>query len=130
MKITPQARQLAKQLFRACLAGGTLDAGQAQLAAHALVEAKHRNGLAILSYFHHLVKMDRDEHTARIESAGALDADLQRRIQAGLERMYGRGLESSFTVNPALLGGLRIRVGSDVFDGSVQGRLAALEDSF
>ena len=44
--------------------------------------------------------------------------------------MYGNGLNISFTQNPGLIGGLRIKVGSDVFDGSVQARLAALAETF
>ena len=47
-------------------------------------------------------------------------------VQAGLARIYGRGLETSFGENPELIGGLRIKVGSDVYDGTVRARLAAL----
>ena len=47
--------------------------------------------------------------------------------RAGLARVYGHGLDTSFEINPALIGGMRIRVGSDVYDGSVRARLAALE---
>jgi F-type H+-transporting ATPase subunit delta len=42
-------------------------------------------------------------------------------------RRYGAGLQPSFEVDPALIGGLRIRVGSDVYDGSLRARLAALQ---
>jgi F-type H+-transporting ATPase subunit delta len=52
---------------------------------------------------------------------------LREGIQAGLTRAYGPGLEASFEQNPALIGGMRIKVGSDVYDGSVRARLAALE---
>jgi F-type H+-transporting ATPase subunit delta len=48
-------------------------------------------------------------------------------LQSGLARVYGQGLETSFGVNPRLIGGMRIRVGSDVYDASVQAKLAALE---
>ena len=41
-----------------------------------------------------------------------------------------RGLNISFAQNPRLIGGLRIKVGSDVYDGSVQARLDALSQSF
>ena len=40
-----------------------------------------------------------------------------------------RGSALSFVLNPALIGGMRIQVGSDVYDGSVQAGLAALEKS-
>ena len=51
-------------------------------------------------------------------------------IEADLARLYGRGIVTSFTENPTLLGGVRITVGSDVYDGSIQGRLTALEARF
>ena len=51
-------------------------------------------------------------------------------IEADLTRIYGRGVDTWYTDNPTLLGGVRITVGSDVYDGSIQGRLAALEERF
>jgi F-type H+-transporting ATPase subunit delta len=47
-----------------------------------------------------------------------------------LNRKYGAGLNIAFTQNPALLGGLRVQVGSDVYDGSVRARLDALRELF
>jgi F-type H+-transporting ATPase subunit delta len=55
---------------------------------------------------------------------------LSAKTKAELEKTYGPGLNISFGVNPALIGGVRIKVGSDVYDGSVQARLAALQESF
>ena len=48
--------------------------------------------------------------------------DLRKDVAADLARMYGTGLETSFEENPALIGGMRIQVGSDVYDGSVRGQ--------
>jgi len=45
-------------------------------------------------------------------------------------RRYGPGLNISYSHNSALLGGVRIRIGSDVFDSSVQARLQNLAESF
>ena len=55
---------------------------------------------------------------------------MQAQLRADLARAYGGGLEFRFPHNPALLGGLRMQVGGDVYDGSVQARLAALRQSF
>ena len=51
-------------------------------------------------------------------------------IESDLGRLYGRGLVTSYADNPTLLGGVRITVGSDVFDGSIKARLEELEDHF
>ena len=59
-----------------------------------------------------------------------MPADLQAAIEAGLTRRYGPGLTTAFADRPALIGGMRIQVGSDVYDGSVRAGLAALEKEF
>ena len=74
-----------------------------------------------------LVRLDRDGHRAIVESATPLPDDLRIDVQTGLARAYGQGLDTSFEVNPRLIGGMRIRVGSDVYDASVLAKLAALE---
>ena len=130
MKATKQTRREAKQLFRLCLVNGLLEENRARQVVQQIVAAKPRGYLATLSYFRRMVQLDSARHTAKVESALTLPADLQGSVQTGLERLYGPGLSTSFADNPALIGGMRIRVGSDVFDGSVQARLAALEQSF
>ena len=95
-----------------------------------VIAAKPRGYLAILSHFKRLVKLDLERRSARIESAVPLTAELQASVENNLARLYGAGLNLSFAQNPALIGGLRIKVGSDVYDSTVQGRLAALQESF
>lgn len=130
MKITKQARRDAKELFRSCLANGLLDENRVRLAVTKVAAAKPRGYFAILSHFQRLVKLEVQLHTARVESAVPLPADLRSSLTANLGRVYGPALQISFVENPALIGGLRIKVVSDVYDGSVQARLAALRDSF
>jgi len=130
MKITKQARREAKELFRSCVVGGLLDENRVRQAMQQVLQRKPRGYIAILTHFHRLVKLDIEKRTARVESAAPLSSDLQTQIQTGLARSYGKGLDISFAQNPELIGGLRIRVGSDVYDGSVQGRLAELQESF
>ena len=80
-----------------------------------------------MSDFQRLVRLDRDRHSALVESAEPLAGAVREGIEADLARIYGPGLDTSFQQNPALIGGLRIKVGSDVYDDSVRTRLAALE---
>jgi F-type H+-transporting ATPase subunit delta len=51
-------------------------------------------------------------------------------IEAALSRLYGPDVATAFAEDPALIAGVRIKVGSDVYDGSVKGNLAALESRF
>lgn len=71
---------------------------------------------------------DRAEGTAKaeIESAFELtDAQLAD-IKAALERRFGKRIEATVRVNPALIGGARVTVGDTVLDASVQAKLAAM----
>ena len=129
MKSSRQARREAKQLLRACRTNGLLEDAKVRQAVQRVLAAKPRGYIRILSYFERLVKLDLDRRAARIESAAALTPAQQGAVQANLAQRYGPGLNVAFALNAGLLGGLRIKVGSDVFDGSVQARLHALEES-
>ncbi len=130
MKISKQARRGAKELFRICVVNGLLDEQRARDAVAKVIAAKPRGYIAILSHFTRLVKLDIARRTALVESAVPLAEDLQTSVRQTLARLYGSGLTISFAQNATLIGGLRIKIGSDVFDGSVQGRLAKLQESF
>jgi F-type H+-transporting ATPase subunit delta len=130
MKISKQVRRDAKQLFRSCVNNGLLDEGRVRQAVSAVLTQKPRGYVAILTHLQRLVKLDLDRRTARVESAVTLSPDQQSAVQASLTGKYGAGLNISYAQNTALLGGLRIQVGSDVYDGSVRARLEALRDSF
>ena len=130
MKVSKQARREAKELFRDCIVNGVMDENRVRQAVAKVAELKPRGYIMILSHFQRLVKLELDRRTARVESAVSLPADLQSEVTNKLNQLYGRGLDISFAQNPALLGGLRIKVGSDVYDGSVQARLEALAESF
>ncbi len=130
MKISKQSRREAKGLFRCCLVNGLLDENRAREVVKRVLQAKPRGYLEIVTQFHRLVKMDLERRSARIESVVPLTQDLRAAVQSSLARRYGPGLQVSFVENPALLGGMRIKVGSDVYDGSVQARLTALQESF
>jgi F-type H+-transporting ATPase subunit delta len=130
MKATKQARREATQLFRFCHIKGLLNEDLARNIVQQFAAAKPRGYLGTLSHFRRLVKLDRAQHTAKVESAKPLAAELQTKLQTDLGRQYGPGLSTSFAENPALIGGMRIQVGSDVYDGSVRARLSALDKSF
>jgi F-type H+-transporting ATPase subunit delta len=127
MKTTTQLPREARRLFRLCLVNGFLDETRVRQAVQGVLQSKRRGGHTILSRFLRLVRLDRARHTADIESATLLPADVQASVLAGLTRVYGPGISSSFSQNPALIGGMRIRVANDVYDGSVKAALAALE---
>jgi F-type H+-transporting ATPase subunit delta len=127
MNANKRAKRSARELFRLCVVNGALDETRVRQVARRLAASGRRGALPILSAFHRLVRLDRERHTAVVESAAPLPEGLRQSVASGLTRRYGADLTTSFEQTPALIGGMRIKVGSDVYDGSVRARLAALE---
>ena len=127
MKISKQSRRDAKALFGACRVEGVLDESRVRTAVTTVIARKPRGYVATLQHLKRLVKLDLDRRTARVENAVPTTPEQMEAIKLNLARQYGAGLNVGFWVNPALIGGLKIKVGSDIYDGSVAGRLAALE---
>lgn len=130
MKIGKQARRDAKDLFLACRREEILDSNRVRQTVTQVLAAKPRNYLAVLSHFQRLVQIEIEAHTVRIENSVPTSDALMAELKASLTRRYGPGLEFEFLVDPSLIGGLRIQIGSDVYDGTVKSRLTALESSF
>lgn len=107
-----------------------LDEGRTRMLLQRLLEAKPRGCLPVLAHFQRLLKFEYAQHAARVETATPLPPDLSAVVQTRLERACGAGVNVSFAHTPALIGGMRVTVGSDVYDGSVQARLAVLEERF
>ena len=130
MRTSKQAARDAKHLFRLCVLNGSLDEGRVHQAVQLVIQSNRRGYLVLLSHFQRLLKLDQDRRTATVESAIPLPEDLRDSVQSGLQRMYGPRTDVRFSHRPLLIGGMRIRVGSDVYDGSVRSELSALERSF
>jgi F-type H+-transporting ATPase subunit delta len=130
MIINKQAKREAAQLFRFCCPNGVLDENRAREVVQRVAAAGYRESPAILAQLLRLLRLHIARHTAHVESATPLAADIQAEVGDGLARRYGPGLITSFTERSSLIGGMRIQVGDDVYDGSVQGRLAELEKTF
>jgi F-type H+-transporting ATPase subunit delta len=130
MKISRQARQDAKHLLRSCLVQGRLDEARVRLAVRAVIERKPRAYLAVLAHFERLLRLDVNRRTARVESVAVLEPARQAQMQAVLRQRYGEGLQYAFTQDANLIGGLRVQVGSDVYDGSIRARLNRIMETF
>lgn len=67
----------------------------------------------------------RDRYIAHVRTPVRLGADQEQRLTETLTRLYGRPISVQAELDPELLGGLVVRVGGEIIDGSVAGRLAA-----
>jgi F-type H+-transporting ATPase subunit delta len=127
MKINKETRRFSKELLRASFTDGQLDSGRISSLLKSLIEKKPRHYIQVLEAYQRLLRLEVEKRTATIETATELSADAGQQIVDNLKRRYGNDLTARFAVNPELLGGMRIRVGSDVWDSSVRNRLQRLQ---
>lgn len=127
MKLNKEIRQLSRQMLRASFTDAQLDNGKISALVQSLVTKKPRHYIDVLQHYKRLLRLEIEKRHARIESAMKLDPQTSTQIVDRLKRKYGNDLTADFTVEPALLGGLRVRVGSDVWDGTLRNRLERLQ---
>jgi len=127
MKINKEIRQLSREMLRASFTDGQLDPGKIASLVQSLIAKRPRHFLDILQHYKRLLRLEIEKRHARIESATQLAPQAAVNIVERLKKKYGADLTSEFVVDPTLLGGVRIRVGSDVWDGTVRSRLQRLE---
>ena len=130
MKISKTAAAAARRLFGLCHTSGRFDESKLRQVISSLIASQPRDYRAILAALHTLTRLELGRRKVTIESAVEMDDATRQRVAAGLTNQYGEGLDFQYQVTPSLLGGLRIRVGNDVFDGSVQGRIDRFANAF
>jgi F-type H+-transporting ATPase subunit delta len=114
-------------MLRASFTDGQLDRGKIASLVQSLVTKKPRHYIDVLQHYKRLLRLEIEKRHARVESAVALDPETSAQILERLKRKYGNDLISEFVVDPTLLGGMRVRVGSDVWDGTLRNRLQRLK---
>ena len=127
MKINKEIRRLSREMLRASFTDVQLDPGRIASLVDSLIARKPRNYIGVLKNYRRLLRIEVEKRRARIETASEVDRETGSRLVANLKKKYGSDLTTEFVVYPQLLGGMRIRVGSDVWDGSVRNRLERLQ---
>lgn len=129
MKVSKVAQSTARRIFRLCSQDGQINEKNLRLAIEKLITEKPRDYRGMLQALRRLIAAKIAEKQVTVESAATLDQATIGSLQTSLRKKYGKDLNFDFKTNPELLGGLRIRVGNDLFDGSVKARLQRLSDS-
>ncbi|MDP0492064.1 MAG: F0F1 ATP synthase subunit delta [Verrucomicrobiota bacterium JB023] len=129
MKISKSALKTARRIFRMCSPNGYLDENHMRTAVSKLVADKPRDYRGVLAALARLVRQEEARKNVLVESARFLDPATEQRVRDSISSQYGEGLNFEFRTNPDLLGGLKVRVGDDVVDGSVKARIQRLENA-
>ncbi|MDG2214847.1 MAG: ATP synthase F1 subunit delta [Verrucomicrobiota bacterium] len=130
MKGSKQSRRDAKQLFKSCQVDGQLNEDRVRKTVALLIEKKPRGYFGILQELQRLVKLDVNSRSASVVSAVELTEEQKQSVRDSLGRMKGGDVAIEFAQNPDLIGGMRVKIGDDVYDGSMKTRLARLEEKF
>jgi len=129
MRADKKTKLLAKQLFRLSLVNGQVSAEQVAGVLGYIEKIAPRHALSVLKLYHRAIQTEVAKSQALVEHAGAVsDATLQL-IENAMSKKYQRPVTASARPNPKLLAGLRVRVGSDVYESTVAGQLTALSNA-
>jgi F-type H+-transporting ATPase subunit delta len=127
MKLNKEIRRLSRKMLQASFTDGQLDPGRIASLVDSVIAEKPRNYIDVLKNYKRLLRLEVEKRHATIETASEVDSAIRSEIEANLKSKYGDDLATDFHIDPQLLGGMRIRVGSDVWDGSVRNRLERLQ---
>ena len=128
MKLSREARRQSKELFDMSIVDGRLDENRLRTITTEIVERKPRNFVQMLKFITRLTRMEVARHHAIVESAAELTAEKRSEISSNLSSKFGK-ITTEFRHTPSLIGGLRVKLGSNVWDGSIQSRLETLKQS-
>jgi F-type H+-transporting ATPase subunit delta len=128
MRPSKESQQFARQLFRLSLAEGQVSAERVSAVLAHLSRQPPRQPLAVLRHYQRLITTQLARNSALVEHGGAIDDSLLRSLEAAFTRKYQRPITASARPNLALIAGLRIRIGDDLYESSIASQLAALSD--
>jgi F-type H+-transporting ATPase subunit delta len=126
MAADKQTKLLAKQLFKLSVVNGVVSPEQVAGVLGWVEKTSPRRPVALLKAYHHRIALELAKSRAEVEHAGPVTDATLKQIEAAMTKRYARPVVATAKPNPQLLAGLRVRVGSDVYESSVAGQLAKL----
>ena len=105
------------------LLGGKVQPATLQLVERAAASPQGRTMASSLTRLGELAARRRQLLIASVTAAAPLGPDQAARLVSLLSRAYGRAVQLNITIDPAIVGGLRVQVGPEVVDSTVLARL-------
>ncbi|MBV8815222.1 MAG: F0F1 ATP synthase subunit delta [Verrucomicrobia bacterium] len=128
MRTTKEARKTSRRLLSLSFTDGKLDQQKVNQMVQTVLRDKPRHYGEVLQDYQRLLRLEVEKRHAVVESATALNSTLSNLLITKLKARYGDDLTIEFKTNSNLLGGLRVKLGDDVWDGSVRNRLRTLQE--
>lgn len=126
MSAHKNVQQTARQLYKLSFVDGRLTQERISGVLEYVEKTKLADSLAVLKAYERLIAAEVARNQAVVEHAGNVSAETLQSIASSLSKTYQRPITATARPNPALLAGLRVRVGDDVYESSLANQLSQL----
>lgn len=129
MKRDQKITKLAKKLLELSKDNGVVTESKVGEVLTGFQQVQHRHHLAILKAFLNYLRREVALQTAVVSTPTGLSYDALNAIEVQFSKLYNRPVNVVTQPDTSLIAGVRVRVGDDVYDASVAGRLQRLAES-
>tara|TARA_Y100000385_G_scaffold278121_1_gene326023 strand:- start:474 stop:869 length:396 start_codon:yes stop_codon:yes gene_type:complete len=129
MKRDQRITKLAKKLVELSKDNGVVTESKVSEVLAGLQQVQHRNHLTVLKTFLNYLRRELALQTAVVSTPASLSDDALKAIEVQFSKLYNRPVNAVTQEDTSLIAGVRVRVGDDVYDASVAGRLQRLAES-
>ena len=129
MKRDQKITKLAKKLVELSKDNGVVTESKVGEVLAGFRQVQHRHYLAVLKTFLNYLRREVALQTAVVSTPAGLSDDTLSAIEAQFSKLYNRPVGAITQQDTSLIAGVRVRVGDDVYDASVAGRLQRLAES-
>lgn len=129
MKTDKKINQFAKKLVELSKDEGALKSERVDEVLAGIRQSKYRQPLRLMKAYLFQIRRELARQTARVASPSPLSADAIASLESNLSARYNRPIKAVSQEDPSLIAGLRVRVGDDLYDASLAGRLERLANS-
>ena len=121
--------KLAKKLLELSKDNGVVTESKVTEVLAGLQLVQHRYHLTVLKTFLNYLRREVALHTAVVTTPTRLSEDAIKAIEVQFSKLYNRPISAVTQSDTALIAGVRVRVGDDVYDASIAGCLQRIAES-
>lgn len=129
MKRDTKTLKFAKKLVELSKDNGVVTEAKVSEVLAGLKQVQPRGYLGLLRSYLSYLKREIALQTAVVSTPAALSPEALEAIASNFTTLYGRPITATTQTDPSLIAGVRVRVGDDVYDASVAGRLKRLAEN-
>ena len=129
MKRDQKITKLAKKLLELSMDNGVVTESKVAEVLAGFQQVQHRRHLTVLKTFLNYLRREVALQTAVVSTPTGLSEDALKAIEVQFSKLYKRPVNAVTQPDTSLIAGVRVRVGDDVYDASVAGRLQRLAES-